>query len=269
MVAPAASVLHSITLRPKMWYAGSTPNVTSSGVMCSTTVTCSMLESRFPCVRTAAFGEPAVPLVNMYAAGADGSTSTVPADWSLANTSSRVCAPSMPWPSVAISARTPRRVSPVTCDQVVRADGSMTTTAGWTTSSSFSISGAGLVGLSGATTAPTPTAARYATTKYGVLPHISATHSPGCSPSDTNSARRAATCRRSSPYVVARPWLMSAVFSAGWPSMMRERFTAGPRRSEEKKIDDPRREDRPQEQGDGQCGRGAHAFSLVSPRDAA
>ena len=45
------------------------------------------------------------------------------------------------------------------------ADGSTTTTVGLMTSSSPSISGAGLVGFSGATIAPIPIAAKYETTK--------------------------------------------------------------------------------------------------------
>jgi hypothetical protein len=199
MRAPDASVVHSMTFRPKMWYIGRTPNVTSAGVMCSASIDCSMFDMRFPWLSTAAFGDPAVPLVNMYAAGADGSTSTTGAESSVANTSSSVWAPSMPWPSVARTVRTARRVSLVMPDHVAIAAGSTTTTAGCTTMSSFSISGAGLVGFNGAATAPMPTVARYDTTKYGVLLHSSATHSPFFTPSFRNSERSAATWRRSWP----------------------------------------------------------------------
>ena len=85
------------------------------------------------------------------------------------------------------------------------AAGSTTTTAGCTTASSFSISGAGLVGFIGAATAPMPTTARYDTTKYGVLLHNRATHSPFCTPRFTSSARMAPTWLRNWPYVVSRP----------------------------------------------------------------
>ena len=65
MRAPDASVVHNMTFRPKMWNIGSTPKVTSAGVMCSAAIDCSMFDMRLPWLSTAAFGEPAVPLVNM------------------------------------------------------------------------------------------------------------------------------------------------------------------------------------------------------------
>ena len=70
---------------------------------------------------------------------------------------------------------------------------------GLSVSISRSISGAGLVGFSGATTAPTPTAARYEMTKYGVLLHSSATTWPSPTPSAVSSALSAAVLSRRSP----------------------------------------------------------------------
>jgi hypothetical protein len=51
------------------------------------------------------------------------------------------------------------------CNHAGAADGSMTTAVGFTAISSFSISGAGLVGFKGETIAPIPTAAKYDTMK--------------------------------------------------------------------------------------------------------
>ena len=100
----------------------------------------------------------------MYTAGCDGSTSTMGAGSPVRN-SSIVRAPSIEWPSVEITIRTADVVMDGICNHIGAAAGSMTTAVGFTEMSSFSISGAGLVGFNGETIAPIPTAARYDTTK--------------------------------------------------------------------------------------------------------
>ena len=62
---------------------------------------------------------------------------------------------------------------------VFTAAGSMNTATGFTTCSSRSISAAGLTTFIGTATAPTPSVARYATTKVVEFPHTNATVSPG------------------------------------------------------------------------------------------
>jgi hypothetical protein len=71
----------------------------------------------------------------------------------------------MEWPSVEITIRTADVVMDGICNHAGAADGSMTTAVGFTAVSSFSISGAGLVGFKGETIAPIPTAAKYDTMK--------------------------------------------------------------------------------------------------------
>ena len=105
-----------------------------------------------------------------------------------------VSAPSMSCPSVAITTRIPARTSGEMANHIAAAAGSITTTVGWTTTSSPSISGAGLVGFKGETTAPIPMDAKYDTTKYRLFPHNSTTTSPRFTPRRINSPRIDPTC---------------------------------------------------------------------------
>ena len=71
----------------------------------------------------------------------------------------------MECPSVLTTMRTADDVTAGICSHAAAAEGSITTTVGLMTRSSPSISGAGLVGFSGAMIAPMPIAAKYETTK--------------------------------------------------------------------------------------------------------
>ena len=94
---------------------------------------------------------------------------------------------------VARASRRPMTIAPVTdgwtdC-HAAAAIGPTTAATGETSDSWRSISGPGLVGLSGTATAPSPTVARRAMMKYGSLPHRSATRSPGPTPRSVRARR--------------------------------------------------------------------------------
>ncbi len=164
-VAPRARLMPSTTLSPKMWNTGSTPYTTSSPTMPSVDRPCSMLASRLPWLSIAARGEPAVPLVKMSTATSCWSTSTAGVVGSPASRSSNAMSAASEPVSVATTTCTVGTLARSTWAQAWAADGSTTTILALTVCSSRSISGAGLAGLSGTTTAPRPTAARYRSTK--------------------------------------------------------------------------------------------------------
>ena len=65
---PRISEYASTTFNPKMWKRGSTPYTRSVPSILRTSEIWSRLLRRFPCDSIAAFGEPAVPLVNSITA---------------------------------------------------------------------------------------------------------------------------------------------------------------------------------------------------------
>ena len=145
-----------------MWKNGSTPNETSSRVCarCGWDCICSRFDRRLPWLSMAAFGEPAVPLVNMSTARSSSSRSTM-GTGSDRRRSSRWSEPSisvsddeqMMWRSEGTWSRSMvsnerRPVGPT-----------KTATASMSASSRVEL-GPGLDGLSGTATAPTPITAR-------------------------------------------------------------------------------------------------------------
>ena len=93
--------------------------------------------------------------------------------------------------------------------------GSMMMAIGSTTAISCCNSGAGLDGLSGTATAPSPIVARYEMTKWRLLPHTIATRSPLATPRSASPPRSRPIWSRSSPYVVERLRLMIATSASG------------------------------------------------------
>ena len=123
-----------------------------------------MLERRLPWLSIAARGDPAVPLVKMSAASVSSSTSTTGTGAADNSSSNDESAPSTVF-SVDTTWATVGTADRSTCAQACAADGSTTTTFAPTACTSRSISGAGLVGLSGTATAPSPSVAKYMSTK--------------------------------------------------------------------------------------------------------
>src|SRR4029079_14495712 len=173
----------------------------------------------------AARGEPAVPLVKISTANASASTSTTSVGDPDARRSKSTSA-SGPPASVATTVRTDGTAARSTPFHAVAAAGPTITTLAPTVATSCWISGEGLCGFNGTTTAPSPSTARYDATKYMLLPQSSATRSPALTPSSARPPRTLATSARNCPYVVSTPPEMIATWSSGWPSMMLARFTA-------------------------------------------
>ena len=111
----------------------------------------------------------------------DGSRSTI-GDGSAATRSSKVTAPGIWCPAVAMTVWMLGTFARSTSPQLARPVGPTMTATVSTAASSRSSSGAGLAGLSGTTTAPMPSTARYDITNGGLFAHITATRSPGPMP---------------------------------------------------------------------------------------
>ena len=190
--APRYSEYPSITLRPKMWNTGSTPYTTSLGRITVLRSSCSRFDFRLRCVSIAARGAPAVPLVKISAAVAEDSTSTISLGEYPSNDDIDT-APAMSVPSVATTSLSLVRRVESMLRHVLTAAGSTKTAVGFTTSISRSISAAGLMTFIGTATAPTPSVARYATTKVVELPHTNATASPLATPAAFSAPRTAPT----------------------------------------------------------------------------
>ena len=210
-----------------MWDSGSTPRLTSSGVCRrgSFACICSMFDRRLPCVSIAAFGKPAVPLVNISTARSSSSRSTS-RHRRLRGEQVVERHPSGDVDVLGDDAELERgEAGPVESATASTARrGRRRSARAPTSPSCFSSSRAGLLGLRGTATRPAPSAERYAATKYQLVPHRIPTRSPGSRPRPTRPARTAAACSRSSWYVVVRPRLTSATASSGCGSSTVARF---------------------------------------------